>query len=81
MTQYVRKPRRSPNFTRFIGSGVVLGFLAGYLVSVFGSASPQYDAGDGVGYLGLVGALLGGLLAGLLAVVIDMVMSRPRSTP
>lgn len=73
-------PRRSPSFTRFIGTGAVLGFLLGGLISVThvfegGSADDRlryhYTDTQAVLYVGLLGAVILGLAAAVLAVLLD----------
>jgi uncharacterized protein involved in exopolysaccharide biosynthesis len=63
--------RRTPNFKRFIITGVLLGFFAGAAVSVISSPAPSYAASSQLGYLGVMGAGLGALVAGLVAVLLD----------
>jgi hypothetical protein len=72
------KPARRPRFLRFIVTGAVLGFVVGAALSVFGwfeDADPtiasNYAPTAGVGYLGILGAVLFGLLAAVVAVVVD----------
>jgi hypothetical protein len=74
----VSSPRRPPRFLPFILTGAVLGFLVGAAVSQFGwledptpTVASNYGPSAGVGYLGLLGALLFGLLAALLALLVD----------
>jgi len=62
---------RTPDFKRFIFTGVVLGFVVGAVLSVIGDQAPGYGAGSQVGYLGVMGAFLGALAAGLVAVLLD----------
>lgn len=71
--------RRTPNFLRFIVTGAILGFAVGGFIAASGvfakdtemSRRLDYSASAGVGYLGLVGALLFGLAAAVLAVLLD----------
>lgn len=63
--------RSSPDFKRFIITGVVLGFIAGGVVALRGDAAPGYDASSQLGYLGVLGAFLGAVLAGVVAVLLD----------
>lgn len=67
----VNAPRRSPNFTRFIVTGAVLGFVAGAVIAVLNESAPGYDEGSAMLYIGVFGATLGAVLAGLLAVLLD----------
>lgn len=63
--------RRTPNFKRFLVTGVVLGFFVGAAVAVVGDPAPSYAASSQLGYLGVMGAALGALLAGALAALLD----------
>jgi uncharacterized membrane protein len=74
---------RPPRFLPFILTGAVLGFLAGAVVSVGGwledpdpTIASNYDTSAGIGYLGVLGAILGGLLAAVVAVLIDQRRNR-----
>ena len=71
MSQPPQKVRRTPNFTAFLLTGGLLGFLAGFLLSVFGPGDPGYDGSSALGFLGLIGAGLGLLAGGLVAVLLD----------
>lgn len=70
---------RSPNFVRFILTGAVLGFAVGGFLAASNilaedtefSRQFDYSTSAGVGYLGLLGALLFGLAAAVLAVLLD----------
>lgn len=62
---------RSPDFKRFIITGVILGFIVGGALSVIGDEAPGYGAGSQIGYLGVMGAFLGALVAALAAVLLD----------
>jgi hypothetical protein len=63
--------RRPPRFSAFLGTGAVLGLLAGLLLSAMTPADPRYDATATWGFFGLVCAGLGLLLGGVVAVLID----------
>ena len=72
------KPARRPRFLPFILTGAVLGFAVGSAVALFGwfadpspTVASNYAPGAGVGYLGVIGALLFGLLAAVIAVLVD----------
>lgn len=72
-------PRRSPRFLSFIVSGAVLGFAVGAFLAVGGvvdegrsiTTAGSYSALTGLGYLGMLGAMIFGLLAAVLAVLLD----------
>ena len=64
-------PRRSPAFLRWIGTGAVLGFLAGLVTAVVSDDAASYGLGSQVAYLGVMFAFLGALLGGLVAVLVD----------
>jgi hypothetical protein len=72
------KPARRPRFLPFILTGAVLGFAVGSAVALFGwfadpspTVASNYAPGAGVGYLGVIGALLFGLVAAVIAVLVD----------
>ncbi|MEO7060163.1 MAG: hypothetical protein ABI083_10605 [Lapillicoccus sp.] len=72
MTSRPTTTRRSaPDFKRWLGTGALLGFLAGFLVAVLGDQAPNYSVGSAVGFLGVMFACLGALLAGVVAVLVD----------
>ncbi len=70
---------RTPNFTRFLIVGAILGFIVGAVVGVLGPQAGNYSTNTAVGYLGALGALLGLALAGVTALVVDWL--RHRSGP
>ena len=79
----VSPSRRAPRFLPFILTGGVLGFLVGASISAFGwfedpdpTIASNYDPSAGIGYLGVLGAVLGGLLAAVVAVLIDQRRNR-----
>lgn len=63
--------RRAPSFAAFIGSGAVLGFIVGALVSAFGPPTPDYSGGTTLLFLGVGCAVVGALVGGVVAVVLD----------
>ena len=72
------KPGRRPRFLPFILTGVVLGFVVGAALALGGwfadpdpTVASNYAPSAGVGYLGVIGALLFGLLAAVIAVLVD----------
>ncbi|HYN67701.1 MAG TPA: hypothetical protein VES93_12500 [Ornithinibacter sp.] len=72
------KPVRRPRFLPFILTGVVLGFVIGAALSVVGwfededpTVASNYAPSAGIGYLGILGAVLFGLLAAVVAVLVD----------
>jgi hypothetical protein len=71
VSQPPQKVRRTPNFIPFLLTGGLLGFLAGFFLSVFGPGDPSYDGSAALGFLGLIGAGLGVLAGGLIAVLLD----------
>ena len=77
-TVRIVKPARHPRFLPFIVTGAVLGFVVGAVLALggwFADPSPliasNYSATAGVGYLGILGAVLFGLLAAVVAVLVD----------
>lgn len=62
---------RRPRFGRFIGTGVVLGFVAAVVLGQLGRSTPQYSGGAVVLYLGLLLGLVGGLAGGVVAILLD----------
>ena len=72
------KPARRPRFLPFIVTGAVLGFVVGARCSALGwfdDPTPPSRRTTrpprGVGYLGILGAVLFGLLAAVVAVLVD----------
>lgn len=63
--------RRRVRFSRFLGTGALLGFLVGAFFAITGPDTPRAGTGASVAFLGLVGLLLGLLISGLVAVLID----------
>ena len=78
----VVRPRvvRSVNWVAFIGTGVVLGFVLGGLVHLFGGPARvggmTYGFRTSLLFLGAFGAMLGALLGGLAGVAADAVLQR-----
>ena len=78
------KPARHVRFLPFILTGVVLGFVVGAALALGGwfadpdpTVASNYAPTAGVGYLGVIGALLFGLLAAVVAVLVDRRADRP----
>ena len=66
--------RRAPRYRRFIGTGVVLGLVAAFVLARAADVDARYTWVDVFRYLAVAGALVGGLAAGAVAVWLD----RPR---
>ncbi|MEO3937029.1 hypothetical protein V3N99_09760 [Dermatophilaceae bacterium Soc4.6] len=66
-----RARRRTPDFKRWIGSGALIGFFVGFVVSMLSDRAQAYSASSEIGYLGIMFAFLGALVAGLVAVLVD----------
>ena len=67
----VNAPRRSPNFTRFIATGAILGFVVGAVASLFGDRAPGLSENSALFYIGVFGAAIGAVLGALVAVAFD----------
>jgi len=67
----VNAPSRMPNFTRFIATGAILGFVVGAVAALLGDPAPGYAEGSAMLYIGVFGAAIGAVLAGVLAVLLD----------
>ena len=67
----VNAPRRTPNFTRFIATGAILGFVVGAVVSLFGDRAPGLSENSALFYIGVFGMLIGAVLAAVVAVLLD----------
>ena len=72
------RPARRPRFLPFIATGAVIGFVVGAVLSVSGwladpspTVASNYPPTAGVGYLGILFAVLFGLLAAVVAVLVD----------
>lgn len=70
---------RTPNFTRFLVVGAILGLAVGAVIGVVGPQAGNYSTNTAVGYLGALGAVLGLAVGGAVALVIDWL--RHRSGP
>ena len=70
--------RRGPNFTRFIATGAILGFIAASAAAFFGEQAPGYGEGAAVAYLGVFAAAIGAMVGAVVAVVLDRLMSGRR---
>jgi hypothetical protein len=71
----VSSTRRGPNFSRFIATGAILGFVVGSAAAFLGERAPGYGEGAAVAYLGVFGAAIGAMLGAVVAVVLDRLMS------
>jgi hypothetical protein len=67
----VNAPRRTPNFTRFIATGAILGFVVGAVASLFGDRAPGLSENSALFYVGVFGAAIGAVLGALVAVALD----------
>jgi predicted outer membrane lipoprotein len=71
----VPRTRRYPNFTAFIATGAIIGFVLGSLVGSLDDGSSEmgrsYSGSTAVLFLGLLGACVFGLLGALVAVLLD----------
>lgn len=69
------KPHRYPNFTAFISTGVIVGFVIGSWLGYRGGSETEfgntYSASTAVLFIGLLGACVFGLLAAVVAVLLD----------
>ena len=64
--------RRAPRYRVFVGTGAVLGAIAGIVARLLlGDPASLFSAGTTTGYLAAIGLLLGGLLGGAVAVLVD----------
>lgn len=73
------EPPRTPNFTRFLVVGAVVGFVVGAVIAIVGPQAGNYSTNTAIGYLGVLGAVVGLGLAGATALVVDWL--RHRSGP
>lgn len=69
------QPHRYPNFTAFISTGVIVGFVIGSWLGYRGDSQTElgntYSASTAVLFIGLLGACVFGLLAAVVAVLLD----------
>ena len=64
--------RRAPRYRVFVGTGALLGALAGIVASLLlGDPASLFSSGTVTGYLAAIGLLLGGLAGGAVAVLVD----------
>ena len=73
---HVSPTHRYPNFTAFIATGAILGFIAGSAVAYFVQGNTTqfgrvYSDTTSVVFMGVVGAFVFGLLAAVVAVLLD----------
>ncbi len=67
------RPGRSPRFSGFIVTGVLLGVVGAVVLTAVGAPSADVGYAAIFGYLAVALGLLGGLLGGVVAVVVDAV--------
>lgn len=65
------RTQRYPNFTAFIATGAILGFVVGSAFAYFGDDVQRYSPGTAVAFIGLFGACVFGMAAAVLAVLLD----------
>lgn len=70
-TEEPLRVRRSPQLSRFLIAGGLLGFVGGALLGLLGPDAPTSTQGQEVVLLGTIGALLVGFLAAVLYLVLD----------
>jgi hypothetical protein len=64
--------RRAPRYRAFVGTGAVLGAIAGIVARLLlGDPASLFSAGTTTGYLAAIGLLLGGLIGGAVAVLVE----------
>lgn len=63
---------RTPKYSAFIGTGVVVGVVLGVILTVLaGDRAAAYSLGARLGYLCAIFALLGALVGGAVAVLVE----------
>ncbi|SES24270.1 hypothetical protein SAMN05216199_2520 [Pedococcus cremeus] len=67
----VNAPRRTPNFTRFIATGAILGFVVGAVATLFTERAPGLSETSAMFYIGVFGAAIGAVLGALVAVAFE----------
>ena len=69
------RTRRYPNFTAFIATGAIVGFVLGSMLGSLDDGSTEmgrsYTGSTTVLFLGLLGACVFGLLGAVVAVLLD----------
>lgn len=64
--------RRSPNYLRFVITGVIVGIVVGGLLALTGDGEVRnYTPNAVMGYFSFVFGMLGGFAGGLLAIMVD----------
>lgn len=71
------RTRRYPNFVAFIGTGAIIGVIAGGLISVLSpNQSVTFSENSALMFMALAFGLLGAFLGALASVIADMVLER-----
>ena len=60
-----------PNFSRFIATGAIVGFVVGAVFALLGDRAPGLSENSAMFYIGVFGAAIGAVLGALVAVALD----------
>ena len=60
-----------PNFSRFIATGAIVGFIVGAVFALLGDRAPGLSENSAMFYIGVFGAAIGAVLGALVAVAFD----------
>jgi len=60
-----------PNFSRFIATGAIVGFIVGAVFALLGDRAPGLSENSAMFYIGVFGAAIGAVLGALVAVALD----------